>query len=64
MKVTVCQLRNDPAELHSDWQQLVAHVRQHRSELVLLPEMTFSPWALMLILAIPTPRPVLTIPKR
>ena len=44
MNVTVCQLRNDPAELHSDWQQLVAHVRQHRSELVLLPEMPFFPW--------------------
>ena len=44
MKVTVCQLSSDPDRLGSDWQDLVAHVRQARSELVLLPEMPFHPW--------------------
>ena len=44
MKVTVCQLRDDPAELESDWAGLVAHVRAEESNLVLLPEMPFSPW--------------------
>ena len=44
MKITVCQLRNDPEELNSDWQKLIAHVQQSRSELVLLPEMPFYPW--------------------
>lgn len=44
MRVTVCQLRNDPEQLREDWQELIAHVRQTRSELVLLPEMPFYPW--------------------
>jgi predicted amidohydrolase len=45
MIVTVCQLRVDraagPVE---DWTSLVAHVRAHESDLVLLPEMPFYPW--------------------
>jgi predicted amidohydrolase len=44
MKVTVCQLHDDPAGLESDWAGLVAHVRAEESNLVLLPEMPFSPW--------------------
>ncbi|KPJ78553.1 MAG: hypothetical protein AMJ54_02715 [Deltaproteobacteria bacterium SG8_13] len=44
MKVTVCQLRNDPDPLREDWQKLVGHVQQQGSELVLLPEMCFYPW--------------------
>lgn len=44
MKVTVCQLSNDPKQLERDWQGLVAHVRRCRSEFVLLPEMPFYPW--------------------
>lgn len=44
MKVTVCQLRNDPNGLEADWHDLLAHVQQQKSELVLLPEMPFSPW--------------------
>lgn len=44
MKVTVCELRNDPAGLEADWQALAAHVRSEKSDLVLLPEMAFHPW--------------------
>ena len=44
MKVTVCQLHNDPDRLAADWQALVSHVRAARSDLVLLPEMPFYPW--------------------
>jgi N-carbamoylputrescine amidase len=44
MKVTVCQLRNDPAGLEADWEGLAAHCARQGSELVLLPEMPFYPW--------------------
>src|SRR5262245_9032007 len=44
MKVTVCQLHDDPAGLEGDWAGLVAHVKAEQSNLVLLPEMPFSPW--------------------
>lgn len=45
MKVTVCELSNDPVKFERDWESLVAHVKSEKSDLVLLPEMTFSPWA-------------------
>jgi N-carbamoylputrescine amidase len=44
MKVTVCELSNERQELHDQWPTLVDHCRHHRSELLLLPEMPFSPW--------------------
>ncbi len=44
MKVTVCQLSNDPDALENDWQALAEHVRSMDSDLVLLPEMPFHPW--------------------
>lgn len=44
MKVTVCELRNDRKALADDWEALTEHCRHERSELVLLPEMPFSPW--------------------
>lgn len=44
MKVTVCELRNDFETLAMDWRALIAHVRDEKSELVLLPEMPFYPW--------------------
>jgi len=44
MKVTVCELNNDPDDFTSDWEQLVGHVKAQGSELVLLPEMAFYPW--------------------
>lgn len=44
MRVTVCEL-NDTSDLFErDWEQLVEHVKAESSELVLLPEMPFSPW--------------------
>jgi N-carbamoylputrescine amidase len=44
MKVTVCQLGNDPREFARDWERLTVHVKTQQSDLVLLPEMPFSPW--------------------
>jgi N-carbamoylputrescine amidase len=44
MKVTVCELNNDPALFARDWERLTAHVQTAQSDLVLLPEMPFSPW--------------------
>jgi N-carbamoylputrescine amidase len=44
MKVTVRELNDRPDELARQWEQLVAHVKNQRSELVLLPEMPFCPW--------------------
>ncbi len=44
MKVTVCELANDPESYARDWAKLAVHVKAAQSELVLLPEMPFSPW--------------------
>ncbi|MEM1181476.1 MAG: carbon-nitrogen hydrolase family protein [Acidobacteriota bacterium] len=44
MKVTVCELPNDPSQLDAAWSALVEHTRTERSDFVLLPEMPFSPW--------------------
>jgi predicted amidohydrolase len=44
MIVTACQMHDSPHEFAADWQQLVAHVKEQASDLVLLPEMPFHPW--------------------
>jgi N-carbamoylputrescine amidase len=44
LKVTVCELPNQPDRLSEGWQHLAAHTRSVESDLVLLPEMPFSPW--------------------
>lgn len=44
MKVTVTELPNNRQGLSRSWELLVQHVRQNQSNLVLLPEMIFSPW--------------------
>lgn len=44
MKVTVCQINNNPEVLETDWEILKPLVKQEESELVLLPEMPFSEW--------------------
>ncbi|MFX1282795.1 MAG: carbon-nitrogen hydrolase family protein [Promethearchaeota archaeon] len=44
MKVTVCQLSTELDTLDNHWQQLVRHTKHHRSDLVLLPEMSFHTW--------------------
>jgi len=44
MKVTVCELSNDPDQLRLDWEKLREHVQRESSEFVLLPEMPFYPW--------------------
>jgi N-carbamoylputrescine amidase len=44
MKVTVCELHDEPALFAVDWDRLVSHLKAEGSQLVLLPEMPFSPW--------------------
>lgn len=47
MKVTVCELRNEPEWLAAEWPRLVSHVRERQSDLLLLPEMPFAPWMML-----------------
>jgi N-carbamoylputrescine amidase len=44
MRVTVCELNDQPDSFARDWAQLVRHVKDQGSDLVLLPEMPFCPW--------------------
>ena len=44
MKVTVCEMPDDPKEFEAAWGQLSRHVGRHSSDLVLLPEMPFYYW--------------------
>ena len=44
MKITVCQLGDDKKEFRTSWDLLVNHAQKTRPDLVLLPEMAFSPW--------------------
>jgi N-carbamoylputrescine amidase len=44
VRVTVCELHDDRRSLDADWVALSDHCRKQRSELVLLPEMPFTPW--------------------
>jgi N-carbamoylputrescine amidase len=44
MKVTVCELPNEPAALELAWKKLCEHVKERSSEFVLLPEMGFYRW--------------------
>jgi N-carbamoylputrescine amidase len=44
MKVTVCEMDDDPQKFEADWGKLGRHVRKNESELVLLPEMPFHSW--------------------
>ncbi|MBK8136613.1 MAG: carbon-nitrogen hydrolase family protein [Chloroflexi bacterium] len=44
LRLTVCQLHNDPAQFEHDWRGLVSHVHAEKPNLILLPEMPFGPW--------------------
>lgn len=44
MKITVCELPNEPARLETAWQRLAEHANHQGSEFILLPEMPFSRW--------------------
>jgi N-carbamoylputrescine amidase len=44
MKITVCELPNEQADLADAWPRLVEHVTHRGSDLVLLPEMPFYRW--------------------
>lgn len=42
LRITACELRAE--HLDEDWAALVEHLREERSDLVVLPEMGLSPW--------------------
>jgi N-carbamoylputrescine amidase len=44
MKITACELNNEPDDFAKNWEMLISHVKVEKSDLVLLPEMTFYPW--------------------
>src|SRR5689334_5951541 len=44
MRVSVCQLSDEPGAFAADWETLRAHVDEQKSDLVLLPEMPFATW--------------------
>ncbi len=44
MKLTVCELSDNPKQLEKDWEKLGAHCHSHATDLLLLPEMPFYPW--------------------
>lgn len=44
MRVTICELPDEPEALQRAWEPLVRHVAAQRSELVLLPETPFCSW--------------------
>jgi len=44
MRVSVCELRNNQKGLLDDWTRLEDHLKTAKSDLLLLPEMAFSPW--------------------
>ena len=44
MKITVCEISNEPGKLSRDWKKLTKHVQAEGSDVVLLPEMPFYPW--------------------
>jgi hypothetical protein len=44
VKVTVCELNDEPQALALDWARLCEHVTFENSDLVLLPEMPLYPW--------------------
>ena len=44
MRVTVCEMPDDPVQFERQWAKLGAHVRRQSSDLVVLPEMPFFNW--------------------
>jgi N-carbamoylputrescine amidase len=44
VNVTVCELPDDSYDLSYAWSRLAEHIQEHDSQIVLLPEMPFSPW--------------------
>ncbi len=44
LTLTCCELDDKPEALAGQWEQLVHHCQQQQTDLLLLPEMPFSPW--------------------
>ena len=44
MRITVCEMPDDPGEFAVEWERLARHVKRESSDMVLLPEMPFYYW--------------------
>src|SRR5688572_3887033 len=44
MKITSCELPDDPAQFEQSWPRLVEHARDAHTDLVVLNEMPFASW--------------------
>jgi N-carbamoylputrescine amidase len=44
VKITVCELDNNPVGFQKNWKKLQRHLRKSHSNLLLLPELPFHPW--------------------
>jgi N-carbamoylputrescine amidase len=44
MRITVCEMNDDPIAFADDWRRLAQHCPEQDTELVLLPEMPFARW--------------------
>ncbi|MBI4403702.1 MAG: carbon-nitrogen hydrolase family protein [Deltaproteobacteria bacterium] len=44
LKVTVCEMEDEPTRFAEQWDELVGYVKKERSDLVVLPEMAFDKW--------------------
>jgi len=47
LKVTVCELNGRKDALKNGWDRLVEEIQDKESDLVILPEMPFSPWLMV-----------------
>jgi len=44
MKITVCELPDETTRRDAAWRDLVGHLREHPTDVVVLPEMPFCEW--------------------
>src|SRR5262249_58801745 len=44
MKITVCELPDEPSRRDAAWAELVRHLRAQPTDVVVLPEMPFCEW--------------------
>ena len=44
MKVTICELNDRPDSFSKQWERLITHISEEKSDLLLLPELIFSEW--------------------
>src|ERR1043165_1407063 len=44
MKATICELSDDEINFVEDWKQLINHLNENKTDLLLMPEMPFCKW--------------------